>query len=102
MVFNRQLKIIPGKTYRFEAYGWSTNPKAANGLHLYVLPNEDSTTNDESMFFTVNQWEKRSLTFKATSSFTKIMLGLNGNATGTIAEGTNQLYIDDVTLIQLD
>ncbi|KAJ4315651.1 hypothetical protein N0V94_005848 [Neodidymelliopsis sp. IMI 364377] len=99
----RNMKLTPGKSYQLQLYYFSTNPGGswcAINMQTEMGNLQDTTLRNSA----ANTWLTKTLTFKATKSWSYVYIsfGCNVDALPRSTGGVNSVWLDDVTLKQID
>ncbi|KAL0941489.1 uncharacterized protein CTRU02_204252 [Colletotrichum truncatum] len=98
--FIRMQKVVPGKTYQLQFYVWSTKAGTNTGVQVNLEPGGFAIGESSLNSTPTNQWVKRTLTIKTITSFIKLKMSVTGSVYGS--NNINQIYIDDISFMQLD
>jgi len=106
LILETTVTVEPSATYAFSLYYWHTNPDAYTTL--YLSAGGDVNNSDEEADLQqspANQWLSQSVTFTTEADQTSIKLEIIVGAVGFSGNGSpeysDDLYIDDVTLVRI-
>ena len=95
------ISVVPGGTYQLSYWAMMTNPAALTVLAAYVYPQR--TAKGLPSPVVANQWVQVTLTFTSIASWVDLSFYVSGNVVGSwgSAQGVNDVYLDDVSIIRL-
>lgn len=102
VMWSRNLKVVPGKTYQFQVYYYNTNPSgSACSLSLRT---DFAAIRYSSLRYGANEWLTKDFTFTAPKSWSLLIVEFRCNTNGGryAASGKTDVWLDDWTLKRLD
>ncbi|KAK0732550.1 WSC domain-containing protein [Apiosordaria backusii] len=99
---SRNIAVEPGKYYRFKTNVWITNSQVENNIRLMANPAGYNQL-IQLRYTTAGMWREVSFTFPATSSWLELQLLVTAQPlyNGQQWEGSNNIFVDDVSLVRL-